>query len=492
MAGGVQPGGRSPRPVRGERSLVSRVLRNSAALTVGRVLVGVARLVIAALIVRMAGASTFAEYALLLAVLAVAEWLNDFGTTEIAVREACKPGADTAYWLRLVALGKLLQAPLAMAALMVLLWLLQYPPHLLQAGAVAAFSLLFMAGVSVYRVVFKATLTMEQEMLAEVVSVLLLVPLTAWVLHVGGGLTALMASHLASRALFLLLCHALARERCRFTWRGPWRRPLRELFRSAAPIGLIGLLVALYEAMDLLFLSKLGQPLDLAWYSAAQRFVWPLLLLLAAIGNSLYPVLARSWPADPQQFARACQVALEAVMFVAGGAAVVAFAGAGFWMGLLGPELQGGADVMRVLALLVFVKAVAATLGPALYIVDAQRQVLVFIARALLVKAVVVGLLAGPYGCLGVAAAAVLVELLFAALPTVRLLQQKSPWRGRWGMPLRITAVVAASAGAAHGLGDGGGAGSALVAALIYMPLSFAAGVISRPRIAALLAARQS
>jgi len=478
--------------VSAERSLLSRVLRNSAALTVGRVVVGVARLAIAALIVRMAGATTFAEYALLLGVLAVAEWLNDFGTTEIAVREACKPGADTAHWLRLVALGKLLQAPLAMATLMLLLWLLQYPPHLLQAGAVAAFSLLFMAGVSVYRVVFKATLTMEQEMLAEVVSVLLLLPLTAWVLHMGGGLTALMACHLASRALFLLLCHALARQRCRFAWRGPWRQPLRELFRNAAPIGLIGLLVALYEAVDLLFLSKLGLPLDLAWYSAAQRFVWPLLLLLAAIGSTLYPVLARSWPADPQQFARSCQVALEAVLFIAGGATVVAFAGAGFWMGLLGAELQGGADVMRVLALLVFVKAVAATLGPALYIVDAQRQVLGFITRALLVKAAAVGLLVGPYGSLGVAAAAVVVELLFAAVPTVRLLRQRSPWRGEWGMPLRIAGVVLVSGGVAHGLGDGGGAVSALLAALIYLPLSFAAGVISRPRIAAVLAARLS
>ena len=475
-----------------EASLLSRVLRNSAALTVGRLLVGVTRLGIAALIVRLSGATTFAEYALLLAVLAVAEWLNDFGSTDIAVRQACKPGADVSHWLRAVALGKLVQAPLAMLALMALLLLLRYPPHIIQAGAVAAASLLFMAGVSVYRVVFKSTLTMEQEMAAEVISVLASVPLIAWVLHQGGGLTALMACHLASRAFFLLLCHALARQRCQFVWRGPWREPLLELFKPALPIGLIGLLVALYEAIDLLFLSKLGQPLELAWYSAAQRIVWPLLLLLAAVGGTLYPVVARWWPAQPERFAQACQTALEAVLFVAGAGAAVAFAGAVFWMGLLGPELAAGAAVMRVLALLVFVKAVAATLGPALYVVDAQRQVLVFILRALVVKALVIALLVGPWGYLGVAVAAVLVEALFAALPTVWLLSQRSPWRWQWNMPLRTAAVTVAAALLGHLLGDQGGLGSAAMALLLYLALSWAAGVINRPRLAALLAARQA
>lgn len=475
----------------GERSLLHSVLRNSLALTVGRVLVGLARLVIAAIIVRQAGATTFAEYALLLGILAIAEWLNDFGTNEIAVREICRPGGDAAHWLRLVALGKLLQAPLAMLGLMAVLLLLQYPPHIVQAGAWAACSLVFMAGVGVYRVVFKSTLTMELEMVAEVTSVLLSLPLIAWALHQQGGLSALMACHVASRALFLLLCHLLAWRRCRFAWRGPWRQPLRELYRLAAPIGLIGFLVALYEALDLIFLSKLGQTMDLAWYSAAQRIVWPVLLLLAAIGNTMYPVLSRYWPADPARFARACQVALEAVLFVAGGTAAVTFAGAPFWMGLLGPQLADGAAVMRILALLVFVKAVAATLGPALYVVNAQRQVLGFITRALLIKALLIGLLVGPFGYLGVAAAAVTVELLFAAVPTVRLLRKTSSWRGEWDMPLRIAGVTVLSAGLGHTMGDGGGLVSAAVAAVLYLLLSLAFGVVSRPRIAALLATRR-
>ena len=89
------------------------------------------------------------------------------------------------------------------------------------------------------------------------------------------------------------------------------------------------------------------------------------------------------------------------------------------------------------------------------------------------------------------AAAAVTVELLFAAVPTVRLLRKTSSWRGEWDMPLRIAGVTVLSAGLGHTMGDGGGLVSAAVAAVLYLLLSLAFGVVSRPRIAALLATRR-
>ena len=146
---------------------------------------------------------------------------------------------------------------------------------------------------------------------------------------------------------------------------------------------------------------------------------------------------------------------------------------------------------MRLLAVLVFFKAVAATLGPVLYIVGAQISALGFIARALVVKALAIWILVSQVGYLGVAAAAVLVELLFAALPTVRLLQARSPWRMEWGRPLRIAAVTAVSAALAQAVGDGGVV-SVLLAPLLFMPLAWVTGAVDRQRLAALVAAARS
>jgi O-antigen/teichoic acid export membrane protein len=477
-----------------ERGLLARVLRNSVSLTAGRVGAAAARLAVAAIVVRMAGATTFAEYALVLGILAVAEWLLDFGTTEIAVREVCKPGAAAAPWLRGVARSKLLLAPLALFVFIATLLALRYPAHVQQAGWVTALTLLPMAGVSVFRVVFKAQLHMGREMAAELLSVLLMIPFIVLSLRAGGGLMALMLCHAGSRLAFLALCVIFARGLGAFpraTELPVGHQPVRGLLREAAPIGLIGLLVAVYEAMDVLFLSKLGQPLELAWYSGAQRIVWPALMVLTAVGGSLYPVLARRWPDTEGRFATDTQAALESVMLLAGFSAAIAFAGAEFLLGLLGPQLVDGAAVMRVLAVLVFFKAVAATLGPVLYIVGAQTGALKFIARALVVKALAIWLLVSQVGYLGVAVAAVLVELLFAALPTVRLLQARSPWRLAWARPLRIAAVTALSAALALAVG-GGGVVSVLLAPLLFVPLAWVGGAVDRVRLAALVAAARS
>ncbi len=340
-----------------------RVLGNSAALTLGRGGVALMRLAIAALVVRSAGPETFAAYLLLLSLLSVAEWLTDFGSTEIAVRELCRDFGKQSAWLRTVAIARLLQAPLAALALVALLWALRYPPAMVQAGAVAALSLFFTAASGVYRVVFKATLSMAHEMLAEVLSVALMVPLLWWALQRGGDLSLLMACHVVSRALFFALCYALCRRRAEFSWRGGSPGEITSLLRTALPIGCIGLLVAVYEALDVLMLSKLGQPVELAYLSAAQRIVWPVLMVLSAISGSLYPIMATLWPAAPARFAASCQAALEAVLTLAGLAAAVAFAGAEFLLGLLGLALVQGAPVMRVMAVLLFVKAVASSLG---------------------------------------------------------------------------------------------------------------------------------
>ena len=478
----------------GERSLLARVLRNSLALTAGRAGVAAARLGVAAIVVRMAGTTTFAEYALVLGLLAVAEWLLDFGTTEIAVREVCRPHAAAPPWLRAVVRSKLLLAPVAALLFVSTLLVLRYPAHVWHAGLVTALTLLPMAGVSVYRVAFKTQLHMGREMAAELLSVLLSIPLIVWALRSGGGLTALMLCHGASRLAFLALCGAFGRGLGAFPGRNDapaGREDLKRLLREAAPIGMIGLLVAVYEALDILLLSKLGQPLELAWYSAAQRLVWPALMVLTAVGGSLYPVLARRWPDEGGRFAPDCQAALESVLLLAGLSAAVAFAGAEFLLGLLGPQLVDGAAVMRVLAVLVFFKAVAATLGPVLYIVGAQTGALLFIARALVAKALAMWLLVSHLGYLGVAVAAVLVELLFAAVPTVRLLQARSNWRLHWRRPLRIAGVTAASGLTACLLG-GGGLVSLLLAPPLFATLAWVGGAVDRGRMAALVAAARA
>ncbi len=184
--------------------------------------------------------------------------------------------------------------------------------------------------------------------------------------------------------------------------------------RTSAPIGIIGLLVAVYEAMDVLVLSKLGGLSDVAYYSAAQRLIWPMLIGLSSIGSTLYPIAASYWPRERDRFELACQRGVDTVVVLAGFAICAVASGAEFFMGILGSDLVKGAPALRILACLCFVKAITSTVGPLLYVVDAQKQTLQFIVIAVLAKLAALMVLAPQFGYLGVAFGALGVEICFS------------------------------------------------------------------------------
>ncbi len=496
------------------------VFKNTAAQGAGRILIAVSRLVIAGLIVRSYGRFTFGQYSLIFGLLAIAELVVDFGVTEIFVREICRVPSKRQRLLRVMAAAKLIQVPAAYVVLIGLVLALRYPEEILVAALVGGVALLFHGGVLLYRTLFKASLTMEREVAAELISVIVMVPLIAIAASAGAGLSVLIACHVVSRGVFFLLAFVFGRRAYRPSISGTSRGDVTWALRTAAPIACIGLLVGVYEASDVLLLSKLGTYSQLALYSGAQRLVWPALMALASVGATLYPVVASYWPDEPARFHEACQQALNAVLVLAGCVVAGLLAGPAFFMGMIGPEMVEGVAALRVLALLCFVKGIAATLGPVLYVVHAQKHALVFIAVATVVKIGVLMALIPRYGYLGAAWGAVAVELCFAAAPTLYLLRRIGGFKVNWSVPARVVLLVAASWGGAAALvrvGAWGGErlavmfpspaqslGEALgvvaeaplaaasLACLLYVPLAFAARTVTIGQIRAMLRRNQA
>jgi O-antigen/teichoic acid export membrane protein len=456
----------------------SRILRNTGAQMVGRVVIALLRLVVAAIIVRVFGAGTFGEYALLFGLLAFAEWVVDFGTTEMFVREASREPARERALLRIVTALKLVQVPLAMISLAVVVLVLGYPEHVVRAALVGATSLVFYAGVLVFRVAFKAHLELEREVAAEALSVVAMIAMVVATVRMGGGLVALLACHVASRAIFLALCMAFGRRDFALSVKGVTAADMKWGVKISLTVGVIGLLVAVYEMVDILLLSKLADTVELGYYSGAQRMLWPILLVLGSVGGTLYPIAARYWPADRAQFSAACQRGLDAVLVLAGIALSSTLAAAEFFLGLLGPELAAGAPALRVLSLLVFIKAASSTLGPVLFVVHAQRQTLQFIAVAVVMKVVVIAALAIHLGYLGVAIGALAVEFCFGVLPTVFLLRIHAGLHLRWSVGARVAIAVAAAAAGTAWLLPGSSVAAAIVAPLAYLALIAATGAL--------------
>lgn len=453
------------------------VFKNASAQVAGRMMIALSRLVVAGLIVRSYDKSMFGEYALILGLLSIADWLVDFGTTEVFVREICRDRESEPRLLRILTAVKLLQFPVALSALLAIMLVLRYPAHIIEAGLVGGLNLIFYALVLVYRVDFKSTLTMEREVVAESLSVLALIPLVAIICQYHGTLIDLVACQLISRAIFFGVCFLFGRKRFLPSVQGVEWRDVWLSYHSIAAIGIIGFLVGGYETIDVLVLSKLSSFSDLAYYSAAERLVWPVLMALAAVGTTFYPVIAAYWPHSRTDFDRACQRGLDTVLLLAGFALASLLAGAEFFMGLLGPELVRGASVLRVLAVLCLVKAIPSTVGPVLYVVRAQTKVLQFILAALVAQAIVMVLLAPRFGYMGVAYGALAVETFFGAVPTIYFLQKLADFRVQWTIPIKaiVTTLFAALVPRLLGIH---GLACALLAPVFYGVLVFLIGAV--------------
>ena len=469
-----------------ERDLSGRrILRSTAALVGGRNLIALARLVVVAMIVRSFGAETYGEYALLVTILTIAEWIVDFGTTDVFVRDICREPGREAALMRVLAAAKLMQVPAALALIAGILYALQYPPRIVAAGLVASVSLVFFGGTLLYRVAFRVHLVMEREMAAELLSVMLMIGLVALLAHTGGSLMALLGCVAASRAAYFAFSFAFGRSYFTPKLRRIDWKEVREVLKPAATIGTAGLLLVVYEALDVVLLSRMAATADVAYYSGAQKLAWPLLMALSAVGTTFYTVIASHWPHAQAQFEASCQRAFDVVVMLAAVPLCSILAGAEFFMGLLGKDLVAGAPALRLLAVLCVVKAISMTVGPVLYIVHAQALLLRLVALALVLKTLLLLAVAPEFGFVGAAAVGFVLEVAFAAL-TIHLAWKRTGYRVRWRTALLVCAIVTASAGAAF-LGVSSSLLAALLAAALCTALMFVTGIVSRESLRSLL-----
>jgi len=427
------------------QNLLLSVCRNAFAQLTGRNLISLGRLVVASTVVRVYGKELFGQYSLLITLLTIAEWLLDFGTSDVFVREICQSPRDGSRFLRILTSLKIFQILGGAAIFISLLYAMKYPPEVIRAGLAASTSLVCFGGVLIYHTIFKATLTIEREMAAELFSVIAMIFMVRYATHHGGGLSSLFFCYAASRATFLVFCVIFGHRRFHLSVARVGLSDVAWGFRSSAAIGTIGLVVVVYEALDVLLLFRLMNPASVGYYSGAQRFISPMVVALAAIGGTIYPVAASYWPVDKTRFENSCQRALDAVFLLAGVPICAIIASREFLMRLLGPDLVAGASILSVLAFVLFVKAITNTLGPILYVIRAQNYALWLVVFAVAMKATLIIALATRFGYVGAAISAVITDSTTAAA-TIYLLHRHSGFQAKWSVAVKVVLATLAAA----------------------------------------------
>jgi O-antigen/teichoic acid export membrane protein len=470
------------------RDLNRSVFRSTSAQVGGRFVLSLARLVVAALVVRSFGPDRYGEYSLVLVLTAIPEWIVDFGLNDIFVREISRQPERRERLLHSLAAAKMIQVAAAYAVLTLILLAMGYSASVTRASLIAGTALLFHGGILVYRALFKATLTLERDTLAETAGVVAMLPLlwAACVLH--ARLEVLALCHVFSRLVYLGAALALGSGGFPPRLRAVAWPEVEWGFRQAAAIGVAGFVVGIFEAADVLVLSKMAPAAQVGFFSGAQKVVWPILTGMASIGMTVFPVLSSYYGRQPERFRCYFQGSVDAVIVLSALLLSGVAGGAEFLVGLLGPAMLPAAPLLRVFAVIFFAKIITTTVGPVLYVTGAQKYALWITGTATALKIGVLLALVPRYGAMGAVVGCLVVEVFAGLVPTVLVVEHFARCRLQWTMLGRVAAALLPAHGAVYLLGVAGTLPGGILAASLFALFAVVTGALRPREIRALIA----
>lgn len=418
---------------------MATVRRNLAALGLGLVVQRAAQLVALLAVARSLGEATTGVYAQgvalgsLLAVLATAGLRNP--VARALAREPDNSGA----WLRAAIRARLRRTAALVAAAAAVAWLCSGEPWFWALCALhavpAAFDLKHL-GDAVAR-------TRTEVLLETAASLSFAAAVLGWLAAGGSGAMAVVALHLACRALYAMGA-AWTVARLPVVRPGPDPRELRRLARGIAPAQIAG---DLCVTADVWIVGRLAGDGAAGIYAVAARIAGAAAMPSAQLARLFFAHQLHA--VHRGDVARTTRVALRAIALVLlpvlGGGWVVA----GGLCGLLGGGFGAAGDALRGLLLAVACQHVGWQAHQALLALGRDRDYVAALWRQSLLHTALLLAATAWAGATGAAAAAAAAQLAFAAT-TLRALgrQFALPWSWLRG-PLMLGLLTAAAAAVA-------------------------------------------
>jgi O-antigen/teichoic acid export membrane protein len=432
-----------------------QVPRFRAAVDVGIQVLGrainlVPGIVVTVLLTRSLGDDGFGEWSTVLAVVQIATPFGDFGLEQVAVRKAAAARQEERHWIgALITLRLAFALPVAIVTAVVQL-VLANNAEMAAAGLLLTGTLL-LAPLSMTRVAFQTRVRNDLTILVLTVNSILWTAAVVAIAATDGGMVwfaaAFLVSAVGSVGLGLWLGSRLSRPRLRGS-----RRLWRELARIGVPIGVAGLIVTAYVKLDQVMLFSLAGAEDAGLYGAVYRFLDQAQFVPAALMTTLFPIMASSWPEDPERVRRIGRLIADYL-------AIVSLPALGFTLVasepvvhlLFGDDFLRAADALPILMGAFVVICFGYLAGNLVVVLELQRVFLRNALIALVFNVVLNLILIPPYGFVAAAWVTLATEVLVTAL-TLSAVLRRLELKLRLRRMLLATVAAALMTGAVAGL----------------------------------------
>ncbi len=392
------------------RESVLRLATNTMVQIGGSLVASALGLVTFVAVTRGLGAVDFGVLTTALVYLMIPVILADVGLTTYVVREISAQPERTAAVMQAAMPLRALVSAAAVGVAVAVAYVLPYSSDvrtLIAIGSIGSFCTLMTQGLAP---VLQVQLKMHWSVVATLAGRAAILVLTLAVLAADGGLDGVMAANVAGTAVTFCLQLAIVARivslRPRLDY-GYWRT----LLRGSIAIGLALAIAQIYFRIDVLLLAALRDSVEVGLYGAAVKLLELAELVAAAIGITVFPLLARYVRSDPPRMRLLFQRTFDLLLAAAGALVVLMTVTAAEIVVLLsGEEFREAGDALRLLAPYVLLSFVTGLLWRALIAYGEDRALLALAVGILSINVALNLVVIPAYGFRGAAVTTIVTE----------------------------------------------------------------------------------
>jgi O-antigen/teichoic acid export membrane protein len=306
------------------------ILKNTAFVTLGNVVLKVLTFLFNVYVVRKLGDDRFGQYSIVLAFVGLFQIFFELGMTQYVMREIAQDRSKTQYLFWNLVTLRLLLAALGIVGITLGAVVVGYSAELVWGIFIYTCSFLLFAFLVPLTTVLTAYERLDYVTVLSILGRLVFIVLGAVFLFSGWGFISLIVAGFIGTPLEIgLAVWAIRRHRMATLSVHIDPRTWPRLIRASLPFGIISLTLTIAFSIDTVMLSMYQPERVVGWYNVAYNLVFSLMFFFSGFKEAIVPSLSRTYVNDPARveswYHRSVKYIMLSSLPIAVGGMLVAF-----------------------------------------------------------------------------------------------------------------------------------------------------------------------
>jgi len=296
---------------------IDNIAKNTSYLTLALILQKIISFTYFTLLARYVGPASLGKYYFAISFTTIFAIFIDLGFANVLTREVAKDQKRAASWLGNILTLKIPLAILSLAAVFILINLLNYDPLTRTLVYISAISMVLDSFTTTFFSTVRGFHNLKYESISSIIFQLVVLVVGYGALLMGQGLTwALAALALASLYNFSYSLFVVVKK-IKIPLRLLYDQPLvKEILNISWPFAAYAIFQRLYTYFDSVLLSVLAGDEQVGLYQVAFKIIFALQFLPMAFTASLYPAMSAYWHSNRAQLAISFERAMNYLIII--------------------------------------------------------------------------------------------------------------------------------------------------------------------------------